>query len=522
MGVTLQANLMRREFGIVLILTGMTATFRKVRLEAVQFGLCLLVGVLSGRILLLDAPFKWQFAFLAALGTAVLMLVVGSPKRVILFILAFTVPVYFGKAFITGASYSLAKGASINLSDVLAVLLLLFFLAKLARQRIAIRVFPWTTIPALVWLTLSSVSLVAARDGQLVVIQLINMAKLSLLCWVVASSIEDKSDVTFVITGMMLGMLFQALVGAYQGITGHPVGLDFLTETAEIRKQVLSEGLVNRVQGTLGHPNSYAMYLTTVMPFALALLFSTTRPSLKILAGISLCLGGVALIFSLSRSGWTNFLVIISIVLALAVRRKRISLQAAVLVAGTTSLILLGLAFFGPDIILSRLTSANQASAHERIALAQTALAIIEDHPWVGVGLNNYNLVIHQYDTTAYASQFVVHNAFLLIAAETGPVGLTAYLGFLAILLIQAWRIISRAPDDMVWVAGVGIFSAFVALTLHSMTDYALLGSSQVFTQFWLLAGLTAALVQRIDYEKLNARRAVSSLSTMAREFYTY
>ena len=44
------------------------------------------------------------------------------------------------------------------------------------------------------------------------------------------------SIVTFVITGLMLGMLFQALVGVYQGVTGHPLGLEFLDETAGYRQ----------------------------------------------------------------------------------------------------------------------------------------------------------------------------------------------------------------------------------------------------------------------------------------------
>jgi putative inorganic carbon (HCO3(-)) transporter len=162
------------------------------------------------------------------------------------------------------------------------------------------------------------------------------------------------------------------------------------------------------------------------------------------------------------------------------------------------------LALFGTDIILSRLTSDDQGSAYGRIGLAQTALAIIKDHPWVGIGLNNYMLVSPQYYARALAPQipFVVHNAFLLIAAETGLVGLMAFLCLLASLLLRAWQIIDQAPNDTVWIAGVGIFCGFIALGLHSMTDYALLGSPQVFTQFWLLGGLAAALRQRIDCEQ--------------------
>ena len=106
----------------------------------------------------------------------------------------------------------------------------------------------------------------------------------------------------------------------------------------------------------------------------------------------------------------------------------------------------------------------------------------------------------------------IVHNAYLLITAETGIIGLAAFIFFLVILLIQAWRIINQAPNDTVWVASVGILGALIAMTIHSMVDYVLLGSGVVFTQFWLLAGLTAAL----DNEKLNSQRTISSLSTEA------
>ncbi len=93
--------------------------------------------------------------------------------------------------------------------------------------------------------------------------------------------------------------------------------------------------------------------------------------------------------------------------------------------------------------------------------MARTALAIIKTHPLVGVGLNNYSLVSSQYSTAVFGKQYLAHNAYLLIAAETGLVGLAAFLSFLATLLVQAWRIIVRAPNDIVWVTSVGVFSAF-------------------------------------------------------------
>jgi O-antigen ligase len=263
------------------------------------------------------------------------------------------------------------------------------------------------------------------------------------------------------------------------------------------------------------------MYLSTGVPFAFALLFSKTRPSVKILATITLCLIGSGLIFSLSRAAWGNFVVTICLVVMLAVRRKRISTMTAIVIACAIALVLLGVALFGTDLILSRLNSNDQGSAASRITLNEGALAIIRDNPVVGIGLNNYTLVSPGYDQADAATwnHFapIVHNTFLLIAAETGLLGLGAFVVFLVILLIQAWRIVDQAPSDTVWVAGVGILGGLAALIIHNMVDYTLLGSGRVFTQFWLLTGLCAALMQRVNLERQDIRRALYSSNTMTR-----
>ena len=499
----------------------MIITWVRAREQIVQLALCLLVGTLSGGILLLPLDIKWEIAVLGVMGIIVLMLVTKSPERVLLCMLAFIVPFLLGKAIAQRPeSTNYNTNVSIYLSDIFALILLLIILGKVAGKFVGISSFSPILVPALAWLIASSFSLLAAKDGELSIFQLINMGKMVLLCWVIASSVKNDGDLTIVITGLLLSMGFQSLVGIYQGVTGHPLGLGFLSEASSVAQQQLSQGLVNRVQGTLGSPNTFAIYLSTGVAFAWVVLFSEAKPFVKILATMTLGLISCALIFSLSRTAWANFVVTICVVLVLAVRRKRISAKSAIVVASTTALVVLVVALFGWDLIMSRLTSSDQGSTSSRITMAEAALAIIRDNPAVGIGLNNYALVSPRYDMADAASWNnytpIVHNAYLLITAETGIIGLAAFIFFLVILLIQAWRIINQAPNDTVWVASVGILGALIAMTIHSMVDYVLLGSGVVFTQFWLLAGLTAALVQRLDNEKLNSRRIISSSITEA------
>jgi putative inorganic carbon (HCO3(-)) transporter len=490
----------------------MTITLKKTKAKAIQYALFFSAGILTGEILLLDISLKWEIVLLAVLGTAVLIMTLGIQKRILLFMLAFIASLNLEKSFIDRPGHlGLATGVDIKLVDLLALALLLLFIARVASRQVDIHWFPFITIPALAWIVFSSLSLIAARDEGLVVLQLINMAKLLILCWIIANSVNNEGDVIYLIAGMMLGMLFQSTLGIYQGLSGRPGGFYFLDEINELKRQELNVGFVNRVQGTIGHPNSYAMYLITVIPFAFAFLFSRIKKSSKVLVGITLCLSCLALIFSLARAAWINLLVVFTLVVLLAVRRKRISLRGAVWIASMAFLILLGLTLFGPDIILSRLLSSDQGSAYSRITLAQTALAIIKSHPWVGVGLNNYSLFSHQYGANVFGQQFLVHNAFLLIGAETGLMGLTAFVAFLVVMLTQAWKAITRAPNNNLWAVSVGAFCALVAFALYGIVDYAVLSTSQVITQFWLLAGISASLIQRVDHDKRRNMRITGS-----------
>jgi len=472
--------------------------------QSVQFALSVLVGLLTGGSLLLDVPLKWKAACVVAMGFAVL-LVVFNTKRVLLFTVTFAVPFYIGKDFFShpehiGELYAVGFG----LTDAIVVGLLVLYLGRLVIRQAEIRLFPFTTIPALAWLVASAFAVVNARAIEVAAIQMITTGKLFLLYFVIANSVKDETDAKWPVGGSLLGVLCQALLGSYQGIAERPLGLSFLGEASQVFQMEIGQSLAYRPQGTIGHPNGYAMYLSATMPFPLALLFSKVRGLYKALAVIALGLGALGLIFSLSRGGWIGFVVVIITVLMLAVRRRQLKLHTALLMVGTTCLILLALTLSQRDLIVSRLTSDDRGSARSRIVLAKGALAIIQDHPLSGVGLNNYTFFMPQYDRAsfeAWRGPAVVHNVFLLIFAETGLIGLVAFLWFLASLLIQAWRLVSRALNDTLWMTGVGILSAYIVLTLHNMVDYGLLASLQLFTQFWLLAGITAGLSRCIGYK---------------------
>ena len=91
--------------------------------------------------------------------------------------------------------------------------------------------------------------------------------------------------------------------------------------------------------------------------------------------------------------------------------------------------------------------------------MAKGALAIMRDYPVLGAGLNNYTLYMRTYDPATYMENlglYVVHNGFLLVGAETGVLGLVAFVCFLVSVMTQAWRATRIGSNDIlgwrVWV----------------------------------------------------------------------
>ncbi len=482
--------------------------------ETAQYALFILVGFLAGTPGLLDVPLKWKLALIMVVGFVTILLLVRACERLLLFVLALLIPFYIGTGlppFLTRTGQvALSVAIDLQLIDVIVIALLMYRLALVAAHQAEIRLYPFTTVPALAWLLASALSAANARDVGLAVMQLGHMSKLFLLYIAVASNVEDEGDFNWLMAGLFVGVLFEGLLGSYQAIGGNALGLSSLGDNSHTLQMNTDQGMVTRVYGTLGHPNSYAMYLSATVSFALALLFSRIRGLRKAVVSVILCVAVLGIILSLSRGGWLGLVSVFLLVPVFAIHRRRQSLRTASIVGFVSLLVLLSLALGQRNLITTRLTSDDHGAAYSRVTQAQGAIAIIQNYPLLGVGLNNYALLMPKYDPVSLANSgrpMFVHNMFLLIAAETGLVGFAAFVWLLASLFVQARRLASRAPNDTLWVAGVGVFSAYTALTLHGMVDYAMLSNMPLFRLFWLFAGVVAGLSTNAGHDRVGSRR---------------
>jgi O-antigen ligase len=144
-------------------------------------------------------------------------------------------------------------------------------------------------------------------------------------------------------------------------------------------------------------------------------------------------------------------------------------------------------------------TDANFAVL-ERMAHWQSALSMWTENPWLGVGIGNYEPVYPSYALPLWPLPLGhAHNYYLNIAAETGLLGLAAYLFLWGTALLGAWRGVRRASG---WYLGValGVLGVLVHLSVHNFFDNLFVHS--MYLQVAILLGISIA-DERDQWNKL-------------------
>jgi O-antigen ligase len=217
---------------------------------------------------------------------------------------------------------------------------------------------------------------------------------------------------------------------------------------------------------------------------------------------------GAALIMSWSRGAWLGFGAAASVMAVALPRQARWGLLlAAVLVVAALSLHAAGLL---PASLTTRLTDfardvrfedvrgvgindANYAVV-ERLAHWQAALGMFRHRFWTGVGFGGYEPAYRDFALINWPIALGhAHNYYLNLAAETGLIGLLAYLLLWGTVFWQTWRATRRTAGFLRGVA-IGLLGAWTHLAVHHLLDN--LYVNNVHLHVGVLLGLLAFIVQ--------------------------
>jgi putative inorganic carbon (HCO3(-)) transporter len=371
---------------------------------------------------------------------------------------------------------------NVGLEEALVALVLAAWLLRMMARREVRWRWPPLSLPLLLFLGVLLLSSLSAISLQHSLKEMVKWVEVLALYVMAANELGEQE--TYLLVAVMLGTgALAALQGIYQ----------FLF-------QVGPEGFVlfgrfMRAYGTFEQPNPYAGYLGLTLPIALGVVMAgvltmTGRARIwwLIWAGGCGALMLAALIMSWSRGAWLGFAAAVAVmILALVVRKGRGAVLLVVAVLLVFYLLLAMGVMRVPPVVAERfsdllpyagisdvrgaeVTDANFAVL-ERMAHWQSALAMWTDHPWLGVGIGNYEPAYGSYALPQWTEPLGhAHNYYLNIAAESGLLGLVAYLLLWGAALLGAWRATQRSRG-IAWGVALGIVGVLVHLAVHHLFD---------------------------------------------------
>ena len=328
------------------------------------------------------------------------------------------------------------------------------------------------------------VSVLAAPDFTLALFEVFALFQFFLMYLYVSNAVSSEADILFVIRLVLIGLILEgvlsiALVSGWSGVKF--LGLQTrLDQTGDL-------GL-NRFGGTLGSPNDAAAYLVLALAVAMGIALTSLGRKYRWLGIGALVSGFAALILTFSRGGWIAFVVSFAIIGVFA-GRGRISWKIPVLGA----VFALAVALLLGSAIEQRLSKDDKGAAYSRVPLMKIAVQMIEDHPLLGVGANNFPVAMQPYVTRGFLGEFIytVHNKYLLIWSETGVGALVAFVWFLIATIRQGLHCWKRrnplfSPLALAFTAGIA------GHMTHMMSDFFRGGPSQQL--LWLMAAMVISL----------------------------
>lgn len=399
-------------------------------------------GALLGAYILsaVSMPAQWVPLLILAVLCPPVALAVGDIRKVLLAVIVLDIPFQVNINF--GYRADEAKlgawgGLEVSLTTISLVILYGLWVSKLLTKTGA-QARPWSraALPGLAFVAATALSIAVARDATLSLYELASLVQLLLLFVYIVGTVRSRQDVLFVTAMLLVSLVLESTFMVAADLLGLNINFAGIKTSAWVSQDAAGE--LSRAAGTLGSANPAATYLLGVLAPALSVLMTRLGRGYKLLAVAGFALGLVALVMTYSRGGWIGFAVALLVLGFVSWRRGWLPIAIpliAVVLAVPVALV------FGHD-IAARLAGNDNGAAYSRVILGRLAFRVIRAKPWLGVGANNFPIVMREYTTPDFAGAwlYAAHDKYLLIWSEAGIGGLLTFIWFLLSSVYWGWK----------------------------------------------------------------------------------
>lgn len=296
---------------------------------------------------------------------------------------------------------------------------------------------------------------------------------------------DGRFDPWPVVWGLGIGAAVVAGWGIVQAVGG--VGL------------IDAEG-VWRVRGPFGSPNNLALYLGHVLPVLLAVAVFGVNHWRRLAAGLLAALVFLGLVLTFSKGALLLAVPAALLVLGFVAGGRWRWVALGMLAVGALAL----LPLFGTE-RFAGLFDLQGGTSFFRVQLWRGAWNMVQDHPWLGVGLDNF---LYAYRTryalpTAWQELSLSHphNIVLDFWTRLGFLGLVVGVWLFTAAFWQNWQALQRADGDR-WALLLGLLASLAATLAHGLID-----NSLFLVDLMLLFMLSTGLIARLNQELRGADR---------------
>lgn len=367
-------------------------------------------------------------------------------ENALFFLTLLFLPAQFGRHFWPSFSYILGiridyLSPTVYLTDILILLLFIFFITSLQIKYLSklFKRFSWLSINLLFLIVFLFLGVIFSKSPLAGFYGLFKLFEF-IFFGVYTTRFVTKINFKKILFVFSVAIIFESMLSVAQYLKQSSIGeffyffgeRTFNGQTPGVANASINGELILRPYGTFSHPNVLGGYLLIGMTIILFSLGSTKKQLRKILYSMSLIGGTLALILTFSRIAILLWLIIIFIFLISKAGKNFLKKNIAFFLIFIS--IVIFSVFYTP--IISRFSNLSlyDESFSQREDLLKSSFTIIKSHPFLGTGLNNFLIELAQVQKTNNVTFYLqpTHNIFLLVAVQTGILGLIYFIGFLA------------------------------------------------------------------------------------------
>jgi O-antigen ligase/Flp pilus assembly protein TadD len=300
-----------------------------------------------------------------------------------------------------------------------------------------------------------------------------------------------------------------------------------------IDKDIWVQDVENRVFSTLGQPNWLAAYLVTILPLTMTLILKENRPTPRVLYYFLFVLFYLCLIFTKSRSGFIGlFFVLAAFWGGLFLFNGRFFRERRRVFVNLISLIIIFSIIAGTpwtpklQYLISPpkteapvapssgtvLESGGTASTQIRKIVYQGAIDIWKNNLLLGTGPETFALSYYKYRPPAHnlVSEWdflynKAHNEYLNYAANTGTIGLAAYLFliFSCLWFFKRSLLQEKKPPLENFLFTLALLASYVSILVTNFSGFSVVVIS---IYFYLIPAIAFLLNRQADTQVLEVK----------------